>query len=60
LIDRAASNWLMADEGWQEVKLGRVFSSKSRVEAGKKADDQTRFRLKDSTYSGYLGLAEKV
>jgi hypothetical protein len=49
---------VLTDEGWQEVKLGRVFSSRSRVEAGKKGDEQTRFRLEDSTYSGYLGNYE--
>lgn len=49
---------ILTDEGWKEGKLGRVFSSKSRVEAGKKGDEQTRFRLEDSTYSGYLGLPE--
>jgi len=49
---------LFTDEGWQEVKLGRIFSSKSRIEAGQKADDQTRFRLGRSTYSGHLGTHE--
>lgn len=49
---------ISTDEGWQEGKLGRVFSSKSRVEAGQKGDDQTRFRLETSTYSGYLGSHE--
>lgn len=49
---------VLTDDGWKEVKLGRVFSSKSRVEAGKKGDEQTRFRLEDSTYSGYLGSLE--
>ena len=49
---------ILTDEGWQEGKLGRVFPSKSRVEAGKKGDDQTRFRLETSTYSGYLGSHE--
>ena len=46
---------LLTDEGWQEVKPGRIFASQSRVEAGKKGDRETRFRLTESTYSGHLG-----
>ncbi len=46
---------ILTDGGWQEVKLGRLFSSRSRVENGQKGDDKTRFRLEESTYSAHLG-----
>lgn len=49
---------LLTDEGWQEAKVGRVFSSKDRLAAGQKGDTQTRFRLDGSTYSGHLGSHE--
>lgn len=46
---------ILTDDGWQEVKLGRLFSSQSRVEHGQKGDDKTRYRLESSTYSAHLG-----
>jgi hypothetical protein len=46
---------ILTDSGWQEIKLGRVFASQSRVTNGQKDDGQTRFRLRESTYSGHLG-----
>jgi hypothetical protein len=46
---------ILTDQGWQEVKLSRLFSSKSRVENGQKGDDKIRFRLEQSTYSAHLG-----
>lgn len=46
---------VQTDTGWQEVKVGRIFSSQARIEAGQKGDTQTRFRLSDSTYCAHLG-----
>jgi len=46
---------ILTDQGWQEVKLSRLFSNQSRVENGQKGDDKTRFRLEESTYSACLG-----
>lgn len=46
---------ILTDDGWQEVKLSRLFSSRSRVENGQKERDRTRFRLEESTYSAHLG-----
>lgn len=48
---------ILTDSGWQEVKLGRVFSSKSRLVAGDKADGQTRIKL--SSYSAHLGTVQE-
>ena len=47
---------IFTDKGWQEVKVGRVFSSSSRVEAGQKGDSETRFKLKESTFALIWGL----
>jgi hypothetical protein len=49
---------IFTETGWQEVKLGRVFSSVDRQEAGQKGDQQTRFKLTQSTYCAHLGSAE--
>ena len=46
---------ILTDDGWQEVKVSRLFSSQSRVENGQKGDDKIRFRLEESTYSAHLG-----
>jgi hypothetical protein len=46
---------ILTDSGWQEVKVGRVFTSKARIEAGQKGESQTRFRLSSSTYCAHLG-----
>ncbi|GAB3547770.1 hypothetical protein [Spirosoma fluminis] len=46
---------ILTDTGWQEVKLGRVFTSQNRVATGSQADQQPRFKLTKSTYSGHLG-----
>jgi hypothetical protein len=46
---------VFTDEGWQEVKVGRVFSSQSRAPAGRKGDTETRFSLDKSTYCAHLG-----
>ena len=48
---------VFTDEGWQEVKVGRIFSSQNRVQAGKKGDTETRFLLDKSTYCAHLGSA---
>lgn len=50
---------LLTDQGWQEVKVGRVFSSLSRVEAGQKGEKQTRFKLEKSTYCAHLGSSDE-
>ena len=49
----------LTDQGWQEVKVGRVFNSESRQEAGKKGDKGTRFMLEKSTYCAHLGTSEE-
>lgn len=49
---------LLTDQGWQEVKVGRVFTSQARLEAGQKGESQTRFRLSESTYCAHLGAHE--
>lgn len=46
---------VLTDTGWQEVKVGRIFSSQARLEAGQKGETQTRFRLSASTYCAHLG-----
>jgi hypothetical protein len=46
---------ILTDSGWQEVKVGRVFTSEARIEAGQKGESQTRFRLSSSTYCAHLG-----
>jgi hypothetical protein len=50
---------ILTDQGWQEVKVGRVFSSLSRVEAGQKGEKATRFKLATSTYCAHLGSSEE-
>ena len=50
---------VLTDGGWQEVKVGRVFSSQNRQEAGKKGDDGIRFCLDKSTYCPHLGSCEE-
>lgn len=49
---------VLTDDGWQEAKAGRVFTSKARIEAGQKGDSQTRFRLSASIYCAHLGEHE--
>lgn len=49
---------LLTDQGWQEVKVGRVFTSQARIEAGQKGESQTRYRLSQSTYCAQLGEHE--
>ena len=49
---------LLTDQGWQEAKVGRVFTSQARIEAGQKGDSQTRYRLSESTYCAHLGEHE--
>lgn len=49
---------LLTDQGWQEVKVGRVFTSQARIEAGQKGENQTRYRLSESTYCAHLGEHE--
>jgi len=46
---------ILTEEGWQEVKVGRVFSTQNLMPDGKKGDGQTRFRLSESQYSAHLG-----
>lgn len=46
---------IQMDQGWQEVKLGRVFCEDSRVENGTKGEDEIRYKLEKSSYSGHLG-----
>jgi hypothetical protein len=48
---------VLTDEGWQEVKVGRVFSSQNRQQAGTKDDTGVRFFLDKSTYCAHLGSA---
>lgn len=50
---------IFTDQGWQEVKVGRIFSSLSRVEAGRKGDTQARFKLDSSTYCAHLGSSQE-
>lgn len=50
---------ILTDEGWQEVKVGRVFSSSSRVAAGQKGEKATRFKLESSTYCAHLGSSDE-
>lgn len=49
----------LTDQSWQEVKVGRIFSSQDRQEVGKKGDNETRFRLDKSTYCAHLGSSEE-
>lgn len=49
---------ILTDTGWQEVKVGRVFSSFNRSEAGAKGDTASRFALTKSTYCAHLGTCE--
>lgn len=53
------SSMTLTDEGWQEVKVGRVFSSLSRQSAGQKGDQGIRFKLDQSTYCAHLGSSEE-
>ena len=50
---------IFTDEGWQEVKVGRVFSSLSRQSAGQNGDQDIRFKLEKSTYCAHLGRSEE-
>ncbi len=63
LVDQEAidasmdGSMVFTDEGWQELKVGGVFSSQNRQQAGKKGDTETRFLLEKSTYCAHLGSA---
>lgn len=46
---------IQTDQGWQEAKLGRVFREDSRVENGTKGQNEIRYKLEESSYSGHLG-----
>jgi hypothetical protein len=46
---------IQMDQGWQEVKLGRVFREGSRIENGTKEENEIRYKLEESIYSGHLG-----
>lgn len=46
---------IQTDQGWQEAKLGRVFCEDSRVENGTKGQNEIRYKLEESSYSGHLG-----
>ncbi len=46
---------IQMDQGWQEVKLGRVFCESSRVENGTKGEGEIRYKLEESSYSAHLG-----
>ena len=48
---------VFTNEGWQEVKVGRIFSSQNRAQAGKKGDTETRLLPDKSTYCAHLGSA---
>lgn len=50
---------IFTDTGWQEVKVGRIFSSQTREQAGKKGDEGTRFKLTSSTYCAHLGTSQE-
>jgi hypothetical protein len=41
-------------QGWQEVKLGRIFREDSRIDNGTKEHGEIRYKLKKSSYSGHL------
>lgn len=49
---------LFTDDGWQEVKVGRIFSSEDRQQAGQEGDEGTRFKLTKSTYCAHLGSSQ--
>lgn len=53
-------HFLLTDDGWEEVKLGRIFSSKDIV-YGKKSDDIQRVRnqIQHSNYLAYHGNCKK-
>lgn len=46
---------IQMDQGWQEIKLGRIFREDTRVKNGTKEEGKIRYKLKESTYSGHLG-----
>jgi len=46
---------IQMDQGWQEVKLGRIFCEDSRIENGTKGEGEIRYKLEESFYSGHLG-----
>lgn len=46
---------LLTDQGWQAVKVGRIFSSTARRQAGQKGDTGLRYELAQSTYCAHLG-----
>lgn len=50
---------IFTDDGWQEVKVGRIFSSEDRHQAGQKGDKAPRFKLSKSTYCAHLGTAQE-
>lgn len=50
---------IFTETGWQEVKVGRVFSSEHRQQAGQKGQQETRFKLTKSTYCAHLGSAQE-
>lgn len=50
---------IFTETGWQEVKVGRVFSDQHRQQAGQKGDRETRFKLTKSTYCAHLGSAQE-
>ncbi len=46
---------IQMDQGWQEIKLGRVFREDSRLENGTQGQGEIRYKLDESIYSGALG-----
>lgn len=50
---------IFTETGWQDVKVGRVFSSEARQQAGQKGDTDTRFKLNKSTYCAHVGSAQE-
>lgn len=46
---------IQMDQGWQEIKLGRIFREGCRSENGTKEHGEMRYKLNESSYSGHLG-----
>lgn len=46
---------IQMDQGWQEVKLGRIFREDCKLENGIKEQSKIRYKLDESFYSGHLG-----
>ncbi|REA64433.1 hypothetical protein DSL64_02465 [Dyadobacter luteus] len=46
---------IQMDQGWQEVKLGRIFREDCKLENGTKEQGNIRYKLDESFYSGHLG-----